>query len=50
MILDLGLPDKDGASLIGLLRAWSTLPILVLSARSADQDKINALDHGADDY
>jgi len=50
VILDLGLPDKDGASLIGLLRAWSTLPILVLSARSADQDKIHALDHGADDY
>ncbi|TXH67335.1 MAG: response regulator [Thiothrix sp.] len=50
LLLDLGLPDGDGLSLISNLRAWSKLPILVLSARTAEQDKIKALDLGADDY
>ena len=50
LILDLGLPDGDGLQLIQTLRTWSKLPVLVLSARSADQDKIKALDAGADDY
>ncbi len=50
VILDLGLPDKDGLGLIEVLRTWSRLPILVLSARCTDQDKINALNQGADDY
>ena len=50
LILDLGLPDGDGTQLIQTVRTWSRLPILVLSARSTDQDKINALDIGADDY
>jgi two-component system KDP operon response regulator KdpE len=50
LILDLGLPDGDGLSLIQTLRQWSKLPVLVLSARSTDQDKIKALDAGADDY
>lgn len=49
-ILDLGLPDMDGVDFIRELRAWSTLPILVLSARLDEQDKIEALDAGADDY
>ena len=49
-ILDLGLPDGDGLTLIQNLRTWSQLPILVLSARSDELDKINALDAGADDY
>ena len=50
VILDLGLPDRDGISFIRDLRNWSAVPILVLSARSAEQDKIEALDTGADDY
>ena len=50
LILDLGLPDGDGLKLIQTLRTWSKLPILVLSARITDQDKIKALDAGADDY
>lgn len=50
LILDLGLPDGDGVSLIQALRTWSKLPVLVLSARTADQEKIKALDAGADDY
>lgn len=50
LILDLGLPDMDGISIIKHLRQFSTLPILVLSARSLEQSKINALDAGADDY
>jgi two-component system, OmpR family, KDP operon response regulator KdpE len=49
-ILDLGLPDGDGLTLIENLRSWSQLPILVLSARSDELDKIKALDAGADDY
>lgn len=50
VILDLGLPDGDGKQFIGELRAWSSLPVLVLSARSQEHDKIEALDAGADDY
>lgn len=50
LLLDLGLPDGDGLNLISNLRTWSKLPILVLSARITEQDKIKALDLGADDY
>jgi two-component system KDP operon response regulator KdpE len=50
LILDLGLPDMDGVSLVSDLRHWSSLPILILSARDGEQDKIDALDAGADDY
>lgn len=50
MILDLGLPDMDGVEIIRKVRAWSNLPIIVVSARSEDRDKIEALDAGADDY
>jgi two-component system KDP operon response regulator KdpE len=50
VILDLGLPDGDGATLIRDLRAWSKVPIIVLSARSGEDDKVRALDAGADDY
>ena len=50
VVLDLGLPDGDGVDFIGQLRAWSDVPILVLSARTHENDKIQALDVGADDY
>jgi two-component system KDP operon response regulator KdpE len=50
MILDLGLPDKDGKEVIRSLRGWSKLPIIVLSARDQEIEKIEALDLGADDY
>lgn len=50
MILDLGLPDMDGVDIIKRVRAWSNMPIIVVSARSEDRDKIDALDAGADDY
>ena len=50
VVLDLGLPDGDGILLIRELRAWSDVPIIVLSARSAEAQKIAALDAGADDY
>ena len=50
MILDLGLPDMDGVEVIRKTRSWSNMPIIVVSARSDDQDKIEALDAGADDY
>lgn len=50
IILDLGLPDGNGIELIKDLRAWSDVPVLILSARSQEQDKIEALDAGADDY
>jgi two-component system, OmpR family, KDP operon response regulator KdpE len=50
VILDLGLPDTDGVSVIRDLRTWSQVPVLVLSARSEERDKIRALDTGADDY
>ena len=49
-IVDLGLPDGDGVDLIRDLRAWSTAPVIVLSARSGEADKVAALDAGADDY
>lgn len=49
-ILDLGLPDGDGALFIREVRQWSAMPIIVLSARSDEQDKIAALDAGADDF
>lgn len=50
VVLDLGLPDGDGVGLIRDLRAWSDMPVLVLSARTTEGDKIGALDAGADDY
>lgn len=50
IILDLGLPDMDGIEVIRRLREWTTLPIIVLSARGQERDKIAALDAGADDY
>ena len=50
MLLDLGLPDMDGVDIIKKIRAWSNLPIIVVSARSEDSDKVAALDAGADDY
>ena len=50
MLLDLGLPDIDGVEVIRKIRTWSNLPIIVISARSEDVDKIEALDAGADDY
>ena len=50
ILLDLGLPDMDGVEIIKQLRTWSSLPIIVISARSEDKDKIDALDAGADDY
>ena len=50
MLLDLGLPDLDGVDVIRKVRSWSSLPIIVISARSEDTDKIEALDAGADDY
>ena len=48
--MDLGLPDLDGVEVIHRVRTWSNLPIIVISARSEDTDKIEALDAGADDY
>ena len=50
VLLDLGLPDKDGTEVITNIRGWSNMPIIVISARSEDSDKITALDAGADDY
>ena len=50
ILLDLGLPDSDGLDVIRGVRQWSTVPILVLSARGQERDKIEALDLGADDY
>ncbi len=50
VLLDLGLPDMDGVDVIRRIRTWSTMPIIVLSARAEDADKIEALDAGADDY
>lgn len=50
VLLDLGLPDMDGAKIIPEAREWSSNPIIVLSARTSDQDKVGALDAGADDY
>lgn len=50
IILDLGLPDRDGLELINEVREWSTVPIIILSARENEAEKIRALDAGADDY
>jgi two-component system KDP operon response regulator KdpE len=50
VILDLGLPDMDGMEIIRLIREWSRVPIIVLSARGQENDKVAALDAGADDY
>ena len=50
IVLDLGLPDLDGTDVINGLRGWSTIPIIVLSARTDSGDKVEALDAGADDY
>ncbi|MCQ4934898.1 response regulator [Anaerotignum propionicum] len=50
VLLDLGLPDMDGVEIIKKIRSWSNMPIIVISARAEDRDKIEALDAGADDY
>src|SRR5512146_437696 len=50
VVLDLGLPDIDGVQVIHGLRGWTNVPIVVLSGRSGSQDKVEALDAGADDY
>ena len=50
VLLDLGLPDMDGVTVIKKIREWSSIPIIVISARGEDSDKISALDNGADDY
>lgn len=50
VLVDLGLPDRDGQQLIREIRGFASVPIIVLSARGAEQEKIAALDHGADDY
>ena len=50
ILLDLGLPDMDGVDIIKKVRSWSNTPIIVVSARSEDMDKVSALDAGADDY
>jgi two-component system KDP operon response regulator KdpE len=50
LILDLGLPDRDGMTVVAEVRSWSRVPIIVLSARSGESDKVAALEAGADDY
>ena len=50
MLLDLGLPDMEGVDIIRRVRSWTAMPIIVISARSEDADKVEALDAGADDY
>src|SRR5580692_8116476 len=50
LLVDLGLPDGDGLTVIRNIRSWSTVPIIVLSARTAEEQKVAALDAGADDY
>ncbi len=50
MILDLGLPDMDGVDVLKALRGWTRVPVMVLSARQASDEKVAALDAGADDY
>ena len=50
IILDLGLPDMDGMEVLRSVRKWSSLPVVVVSARHHEHDKVEALDYGADDY
>ena len=50
IILDLGLPDRDGSSIIERLRSWSNIPIIVLTVRSREREKVRLLELGADDY
>ena len=50
VIVDLGLPDMDGKDVVTRLREWSSVPIIVLTAREQEKEKIDALDRGADDY
>src|SRR5262245_37946682 len=50
VLLDLGLPDRDGLEIIREIRQWSSLPIVILSARGEEESKVAALDAGADDY
>jgi two-component system, OmpR family, KDP operon response regulator KdpE len=50
VVLDLGLPDMDGMEVVARLREWSTVPIIILSVREGEQDKVTALRNGADDY
>ena len=50
ILLDLGLPDIDGVEIIRTVRQWTQVPIIVVSARSREQEKVDALDAGADDY
>jgi len=50
VLLDLGLPDADGLTIIEEVRQWSAMPIIILSARGEEQSKVKALDAGADDY
>ena len=50
ILLDLGLPDMDGSEIIQDIRTWTSTPVIVISARTAEQEKVSALDLGADDY
>jgi two-component system KDP operon response regulator KdpE len=50
VLLDLGLPDRDGAEILAELRSWSTIPVIILSVRNAEEDIVHLLDAGADDY
>ena len=50
VLLDLGLPDMDGTAVLSAIRSWSTAPVIILSARTNERDKVEALDLGADDY
>src|SRR5215471_10297696 len=50
VLLDLGLPDLDGVMVLQRLREWSRVPVVVLSVRDREEEKVSALDHGADDY